>query len=82
MELVERDSIALWWYNRLKKPVADLSSFDEPYFQEIEARYKTLHRDLWVLDLTSDLNIPVFAAISRRNDREEENIIMGFRGTF
>jgi ribosomal protein S12 methylthiotransferase accessory factor len=82
MELVERDSIALWWYNRLKKPGADLSSFEEPYFQEIEAHYKTLQRDLWVLDLTSDLNIPVFAAISRRNDREEENIIMGFGAHF
>jgi bacteriocin biosynthesis cyclodehydratase domain-containing protein len=82
MELVERDSIALWWYNRLRKPAVDLSSFDAPYFQELVARYKTLHRDLWVLDLTSDLNIPAFAAISRRNDREEENIIMGFGAHF
>jgi len=78
MELVERDSVALWWYNQLPKPRVDISSFDEPYFQAIEVHYKTLQRDLWVLNLTSDLNIPVFAAISRRHDREEENIIMGF----
>jgi ribosomal protein S12 methylthiotransferase accessory factor len=82
MELVERDSIALWWYNRLNKPAVELSSFNEPYFQELLTYYERLHRDLWVLDITSDLNIPTFAAISRRNDREEENIILGFGAHF
>src|SRR5262249_16619693 len=77
-ELVERDSVALWWYNRLKKPAVDLSSFAEPYFQELQAYYQTLHRDLWVLDLTSDLNIATFVAISRRNDQQVEDIILGF----
>jgi ribosomal protein S12 methylthiotransferase accessory factor len=78
LELVERDSVALWWYNRLKKPAVDLPSFAEPYFQELQAYYQTLHRDLWVLDITSDLNIPTFAAISRRNDKEVEDVIFGF----
>ena len=78
MELAERDSVALWWYNRLKKPVVDLHSFAEPYFHELQAYYRTLHRDLWVLDITSDLNIPTFAAVSRRNDKEVEDIIFGF----
>jgi ribosomal protein S12 methylthiotransferase accessory factor len=31
-----------------------------------------------VIDLTADLNIPTFAAISRRCDREIEDIILGF----
>jgi ribosomal protein S12 methylthiotransferase accessory factor len=78
MELVERDSIALWWYNRVQRPMVDLASFDEPYFQTLQQYYQTLHRDLWVLDVTSDLNIPTFAAISRRNDAEVEDIIFGF----
>jgi bacteriocin biosynthesis cyclodehydratase domain-containing protein len=82
MELVERDSVALWWYNRLRKPAVDLSSFAEPYFQELLAYYQALHRDLWVLDITSDLNIPTFAAISRRNDKEVEDIIFGFGAHF
>jgi ribosomal protein S12 methylthiotransferase accessory factor len=33
---------------------------------------------LWVLDITSDFNIPTFAAISRRNDKEAEDILLGF----
>lgn len=78
MELVERDSVALWWYNRLPKPAVNLSDFDRPYFPELLRFYQQHHRDLWVLDLTSDLNIPTFAAISRRNDRAVENIILGF----
>jgi ribosomal protein S12 methylthiotransferase accessory factor len=82
MELVERDCIALWWYNRLQKPRVDLDSFDEPYFQTLKDYYHTLHRELWVLDITSDLNIPAFAAISRRTDREVEDILFGFGAHF
>lgn len=82
MELVERDSVALWWYNRLKKPTVDLSSFAEPYFEELRAYYHSLRRDLWVLDLTSDLTIPAFAALSCRTDQEREEIIFGFGAHF
>lgn len=82
MELVERDSIALWWYNRLSKPTVDLDSFDEPYFQALLEYYQTLHRKLWVLDITSDLNIPTFVAISQRTDREVEDIVLGFGAHF
>lgn len=64
--------------NRLKKPAVDLSSFDDPYFLELSAYYQELQRDLWVLDLTSDLNIPAFAAVSGRIDKSSEDIILGF----
>ncbi|MBD2629267.1 TOMM precursor leader peptide-binding protein [Trichormus variabilis] len=78
MELVERDCVALWWYNRLRKPQVDLDSFNEPYFQELKKYYQAINRELWVLDITSDLNIPAFAAISRRTDREIEDVILGY----
>ena len=82
MELVERDSVALWWYNRIQRPRVDLESFDEPYFQSLTSYYQSLDRELWVLDLTGDLNIPAFTAISRRRDREVEDIILGFGAHF
>ena len=78
MELVERDSVALWWYNRLQKPSVDLESFDEAYYHNLKQYYQQLGRELWVLDITSDLNIPTFAAISRRCDRPVEDIILGY----
>ncbi|MGB5772118.1 MAG: TOMM precursor leader peptide-binding protein, partial [Crocosphaera sp.] len=115
MELVERDCVALWWYNRLSKPQVDLDSFNELYvqnlqqfnqpnykvseqlnkvycqnfiqlnglyFQQLKQYYNSLNRDLWVLDITSDLNIPCFAAISARKDREVEDIILGYGAHF
>ncbi len=78
MELVERDCVALWWYNRLQRPRVNLDSFDEPYFQALKDYYQTIHRDFWILDITNNLNIPAFAAISRRTDREVEDIIFDF----
>ncbi|MEM8639706.1 MAG: TOMM precursor leader peptide-binding protein [Cyanobacteria bacterium P01_G01_bin.54] len=78
LELVERDSVALWWYNRLAKPAVDLASFDDPYFLEIQAFYQSLQRQIWVLDVTSDLGIPSFVAISACGDRPTEDIILGF----
>jgi len=82
MELVERDSVALWWYNRLKKPGVNLDSFNEPYFQALKDYYQTINREFWVLDLTSDFKIPVFVAISRRTDREIEDIFFGYGAHF
>ncbi|MEG4200625.1 TOMM precursor leader peptide-binding protein [Microcoleus sp. Pol12A5] len=82
MELVERDSVALWWYNRIQKPEVDLDSFNEPYFRSLQQSYQSIHRDLWVLDLTSDLNIPTFVAISRCGDRDSEDILLGFGSHF
>jgi ribosomal protein S12 methylthiotransferase accessory factor len=82
-ELVERDSVALWWYNRLRRPAVDLDSFDEPYLRRLAAwLHDQQHRDLWALDLTSDLHIPVFVALSRRTDRQPEEILTGFGAHF
>src|SRR5262249_27343208 len=39
MELVERDSVALWWYNRAPRPSIDLDAFDEPYVSLVRDHY-------------------------------------------
>lgn len=86
MELVERDAVALWWYNYLRKPPVDLDSFEDSYFHSLKQYYQSIDRELWVLDITSDLNIPVFAAISRRRDSssdyEAEDIVLGYGAHF
>jgi len=78
LELVERDSVAIWWYNRLPRPAVDLSSFNDPYFETLQRYYRDLGREIWVLDITSDLGIPTFAAMSRRTGEGPEEIILGF----
>lgn len=82
LELVERDGVALWWFNRLRRPALYLDSFDDPYVKSLQAHYDRLGRDLWVLDVTSDLGIPVFVALSRREAGTPENIILGFGAHF
>ncbi len=78
LELVERDGVALWWYNRRRRPGVDLDSFGEPYLDRLRAFLQAHGREFWVLDLTADLGIPVFASVTRRADRPPEQILLGF----
>ncbi|MCP4627182.1 MAG: TOMM precursor leader peptide-binding protein, partial [bacterium] len=82
MELIERDAVALWWYNRIKRPAVDLGSFNLPYVDAILDYYDRLHRRLWVPDITSDLNIATFACISPCSNRPSEDIVLGFGAHF
>ncbi|MFF8828555.1 TOMM precursor leader peptide-binding protein [Streptomyces sp. NPDC015131] len=82
LELVERDAVALWWYNRLRRPAVDLDLFDEPWLARARAAYARAGRELWVLDLTADFGIPVMAAVSRREGGGEERISFGFGAHF
>jgi len=68
LELVERDATAIWWYNRMNKPGVDLPSFGLSYLTDLAVHYDSLDRDLWALDLTHDLGIPAFAALSCRKE--------------
>ena len=76
-ELVERDAFAIWWYNGLSVPGVDLSSFDDDFLASAAEYYDRYERELWMLDVTSDIGIPSFVALSRRLDAETEDIIYG-----
>ncbi len=78
LELVERDAVALWWYNRLHRPGVDLDRFGEAYLDRLRTFLQEHGREFWVLDLTADLGIPVFASITRRTDGPPEQIVPGF----
>ena len=76
-ELVERDAFAIWWYNRLRMPAVDLASFEDEYLASAPDHYARYERDLWMLDVTADVGIPTFVALSRRPDAPTEDIIYG-----
>ena len=76
-ELVERDAFAIWWYNRIRRPQVDLESFGDDYLSSAPDYYRCRRREMWVLDVTGDLGIPVFVAVSRRTDQDEEQILYG-----
>ncbi len=77
LELVERDAYAIWWYNRLQRPAVDLDRFDDPCVRELHSRLINAGRRLWVLDITSDLGIPSFVAVTHWIQNEKENIEFG-----
>ncbi|MFF4098220.1 TOMM precursor leader peptide-binding protein [Streptomyces sp. NPDC001903] len=82
LELVERDAVALWWYNRTRQPGVDLGSFEDEWVERIRHGLRRANREVWALDLTSDLGIPVFAALSRRTDKPAEDVVFGFGAHF
>jgi ribosomal protein S12 methylthiotransferase accessory factor len=64
LEVVERDSVALWWYNQARRPHVELGSFDDAYFHAIVQLYRLLGRQIHVFDISADFPIPTFAAAS------------------
>jgi len=78
LELVERDATAIFWYNRIQRPGLDLDSIDDSYIQALRSYYQSIGRNLWVIDITTDLGIPVFATVSQRIEAPTEDILIAF----
>ncbi len=76
-ELIERDSVALWWYPRARRAGIDLDSANDSHLNALVAEYKSKGRECWALDITSDLGIPTAVAISRKIDAPAEAILFG-----
>jgi ribosomal protein S12 methylthiotransferase accessory factor len=77
LELVERDAYAIWWYNRLQRPQLDLAKFDDSYVRDLQSQLAATGRRLWVLDVTSDLGVPAFVAVTHWMQNGQENIEFG-----
>ena len=77
-ELVERDAVAVWWYNRLSRPGVALASLNDYWILDLVGHYQSLGREVWALDITSDLGIPSFVALSRKRQGAQERILLGF----
>lgn len=75
-ELIERDSVALWWYPRARRPGVDLESADDPRIRQALAQIDVEGRHSWVLDLTSDTGVPAYVAVNATMDGA--NVLFGF----
>ena len=77
LELIERDAAAIWWYNKIQRPGVDLAALSNPYIEEMRAFYASQGRSLEVLDITTDIGVPTFVAVS--HDKETgKSILFGF----
>lgn len=70
LELIERDASAIWWYNQIRRPAVRLSSFNSPAVLAVEAAQRKMGRDLVLLDVTTDIAIPAYVAISTKDGEE------------
>ncbi|MBI4797592.1 MAG: TOMM precursor leader peptide-binding protein [Desulfarculus sp.] len=77
-ELVERDAVALWWYNRLPRRRVDQDSFGDERLRAARAYLAREGYALEVLDLTTDLPIPVLAAVALHQDDPGHVPLLGF----
>ena len=77
LELVERDSYAIWWYNRLQRQEVDLARFNDSYVHDLRSQLADSGRRLWVLDITSDLGVPTYVAMTHWMQNGHENIEFG-----
>jgi ribosomal protein S12 methylthiotransferase accessory factor len=61
LELIERDAAGIWWYARAKRPAVALET---PFVKAMMHEHAAHGRELRLLDLTTDLGIPVCAAVA------------------
>lgn len=81
-ELVERDSVALWWYNMLERPALDLPTYGSAFAMKAAEGCRRYGYNLHVLDLTSDLGIPVFVSVALHESDPNAEPHMGFGSHF
>lgn len=74
-ELIERDAIAIWWYNQVSRPGFDIESIDKQYLEPLKTTLAANH-DFWILDLTTDVAAPVMAAIGK--NKQNGGYCLGF----
>ena len=71
LEWIERDAMAIWWDNRLRRPGLRPESFGSPEIDEVVAGLAAIGRRLFLLDCTTDVGIPAYVSIAPRHDGSE-----------
>ena len=68
LEVVERDAVAIWWYNRLTRPHLPLAGTGAEDIADLATAVRGIGKELTVLDVTHDVDIPVYVAVGAERD--------------
>lgn len=74
LEVLERDAVSIWWYNALPRPSVALNA--TRLCEAMVDWLRVQNRELALLDLTHDFDVPVVAAVSF--NRAGTDISIGF----
>jgi oxazoline/thiazoline synthase len=75
LEVIERDAIAIWWYNQTPRAALDFSAVSADLQRQLNHTLGA-EWDYWALDISTDFAIPVIAAISRH--KTSQQFCLGF----
>lgn len=64
LELIERDAVAIWWYNRVPRPAINLDSLGDLRLLDIRRALEREGHKVYILDLTTNLGIPAYVAVA------------------
>mgnify|MGYP006288443825 CR=1 FL=1 len=78
LEIIERDAFTIWWYNRLVPAGWDLRSFGSPDADLLARRMDDAGWEVHILDLTTDLGVPVLAAAGISRTDPDRDPVFGF----
>ncbi len=76
-EMVERDAFMIFWLNRLAPPVIDLESLPAGFARSAVEEIRAVGHEPVVVNITTDLGIPVFLAITLRRDGKYPALVIG-----
>lgn len=62
-ELIERDAFLIWWLNTLTPPQIDITTINDEEILSLLRIIREYHLDIKLLNLTLDLDIPIFASV-------------------
>jgi bacteriocin biosynthesis cyclodehydratase domain-containing protein len=64
LELIERDAVAVWWYNQIQHPGIRIESLKDLSIINLIDVHRREGSIFHLIDITSDFNIPTFVAVS------------------
>ena len=79
LEVIERDSATIFWYNRLTIPTLDWQSLPPGPVCAVLQRISSRGVELLVKDITTDIGIPAVVVLGRIQTPERPVALCGFR---
>jgi len=75
LELIERDAVAIWWYNQIPRPEISLAVIPDES-RKIIAKTLDNDWDYWILDISND--IEVVSCVSVGQHKQTGQFVLGF----
>lgn len=65
LECIERDAVVIMWLNKLSMPIVDNKTIKEKEIQDLINKCESIGLEVVILDISLDINIPIYFVILR-----------------